>query len=133
MLASADQPSSFVADPFLWLGDGPDDPWHMFYETKTVTTMQVWLTALHPVPPLQHCSPPHRHWPDVRAASIDLAPHLTGCCMTQYTAPSQSLGFRPCRWQIAVQLLSSQDTIDSPWRHACGRAISGSPLAQTTD
>ena len=40
-LASADRPSSFVADPFLWLGDEPSDPWHMFYETKTVTTMQV--------------------------------------------------------------------------------------------
>ena len=36
-----DWPSSFVADPFLWVGDGPDDPWHMFYETKSVTTMQV--------------------------------------------------------------------------------------------
>jgi len=37
-----------VADPFLWLGEGPDDPWHMFYETKTMATMQVCQeTALY--------------------------------------------------------------------------------------
>ena len=41
MLASADRPSSFVADPFLWLGHNKSGPWHMFYETKTVTAMQV--------------------------------------------------------------------------------------------
>ena len=43
--ACAGRPSSFVADPFLWLSDGPDDPWHMFYETKTTATMQVCHTS----------------------------------------------------------------------------------------